>query len=248
MTARVAVTVHHGMRQLFEYYRRNAFTSLAIAIDFHLLAIGVYYLAVLLAGPEDSITVPTRPPVWIALPPSIFDDVNHGLLGVPITPPARVKDGFPVPVPDPIVEPEQTVPKKYDLEPPSVTGFGTEGDAGAKGLTGVQGDGGYLIDVSEDVDPPPFLPVEHEPIPVKIVQPTYPEIARRAGMEGTVVLSLLVDKQGRVKKAKVLNSNGDVFNEAAIQAGLRWVFTPAMMNSGPVAVWASVPFRFTLHK
>ena len=37
-----------------------------------------------------------------------------------------------------------------------------------------------------------------------------------------------------------------VFNEAAVQAALGWVFTPAMMNNGPVRVWAAVPFRFKL--
>ena len=247
MTAQVAGTVHHGMRQLFDYYRRYSFTSLAVAINLHLFAIAVYYLAVVLAGPEEVIGIPSGPPTWIPLPPSIFENVDQGLLGVPITPRSSVKVGEPVPVPDPVIDPGQTIPKQSDGGPISTAGSETDSPVG-DGVNGAKGSGDYPPEIPEDIDPPPFQPVELEPVPVKIVQPKYPEIALRAGMEGTVVLSLLVDKEGRVKKAKVLSSNGEIFNEAAIQAGLRWLFKPAMMNSGPVAVWASVPFRFKLSK
>ncbi len=45
-----------------------------------------------------------------------------------------------------------------------------------------------------------------------------------------------------------MKSDNEIFNENAIKAALGWVFTPAMMNNGPVAVWAAVPFRFKLNK
>ena len=41
-----------------------------------------------------------------------------------------------------------------------------------------------------------------------------------------------------------------IINTCAVtqKAAMQWVFTPAMMNNGPVAVWAAVPFRFKLNK
>jgi protein TonB len=83
---------------------------------------------------------------------------------------------------------------------------------------------------------------------VKQVQPDYPEIARRAGVEGTVWVKILVDKEGKAKKAVVMKSDAEIFDEPAKAAALQWVFTPAIMNNGPVAVWAAVPFRFKLNK
>jgi TonB family protein len=100
----------------------------------------------------------------------------------------------------------------------------------------------------DEADPEPgiFVPVSVDPVPVIRAMPEYPEIARRANMEGTVWVKMLLDKEGRVKKAQVDKSNGDVFNDAALAAAMKWVFRPAMMNDGPVKVWVTIPFRFRL--
>jgi protein TonB len=103
-------------------------------------------------------------------------------------------------------------------------------------------------DISIEEDPADFVPVEKQPTPVKQVKPEYPEIARRAGVEGTVWVKILVDKEGKAKKAVIVKSDAEIFNDPAKEAALQWVFTPAMMNNGPVAVWVSVPFRFNLNK
>ena len=100
----------------------------------------------------------------------------------------------------------------------------------------------------DEEDPADFVPVEKQPVPVKSVQPEYPEIARRASVEGTVWVKILVDKEGKAKKAVVMKSDAEIFNDPSIKAALQWVFTPAMMNNGPVAVWAMVPFHFKLNK
>ena len=102
-------------------------------------------------------------------------------------------------------------------------------------------------DVNIDDGPPPdFVPVEKQPVPVKNPPPLYPEIARRAGVEGTVWVKIWVDKEGKAKKAQILKSDAELFNQAAIDAAMQWVFTPAVMNNGPVAVWVSIPFKFKL--
>lgn len=55
-----------------------------------------------------------------------------------------------------------------------------------------------------------------------------------------------MSKYGSIKKAEILKSDADIFNQAVLDAAMQWVFTPALMKSGPVSVWVSIPFRFRL--
>jgi TonB family protein len=81
---------------------------------------------------------------------------------------------------------------------------------------------------------------------VKKVEPVYPELALKAGLEGKVWLKIWVDTDGKAKQVDVLKSDSDVFNQAAIDAAKQFLFTPAYMKGKPVAVWVSVPFKFKL--
>ena len=51
---------------------------------------------------------------------------------------------------------------------------------------------------------------------------------------------------GRVREAAVEYSQAECLNDAALEAARGYIFTPAYMNNGPVAVWVSIPFRFKL--
>jgi protein TonB len=90
--------------------------------------------------------------------------------------------------------------------------------------------------------------VDKEPVPIKRVEPEYPEEARRAGMEGTVWINCLVGTDGKVKKAHVLRADAEIFIAPSIAAALQWRFFPAQLKGKPVAVWAAIPFRFKLEK
>jgi TonB family protein len=109
---------------------------------------------------------------------------------------------------------------------------------------------GSLLDqnIKTDDDAPPadFVAVEKEPVIIKRVEPEYPEFAMRSGLEGRVFVKIWVDKQGKVRQVVVLKSDLEIFNASAVEAAKKFVFTPAYMNNGPVAVWVSVPFRFRL--
>ena len=107
-------------------------------------------------------------------------------------------------------------------------------------------DSGEIIE--DDCLSADFVPVEKNPVPVKQIAPDYPEIARRAGVEGTVWVSVCVDKEGKVKRARISKSDAEIFNQPSIEAAMKWVFTPAIMNNSPVEVRVSVPFKFTLLK
>ena len=89
-----------------------------------------------------------------------------------------------------------------------------------------------------------FVPVDKEPVPIKQVQPEYPEEARRAGVEGKVWIKCLIGTDGNVKKALVLRADSDVFIAPAIAAARQWRFQPAQIHGKPVEVWAAIPIRF----
>jgi protein TonB len=229
------------MRELRGLYQRYATIALIIAAVFHLALIGSYYLAGILTEEEEPERI-VRIMKYSDLgpPPSMTNTEAAPQVQVSV-PVAKPTVGAPVPVPDAEVNPEQTIASQKELSEISAPTTG-EGDGGA-GNVEIQQD----IKI-EDEDPADFVPVEKQPVPVKQVQPEYPDIARRAGIEGTVWVKILVDKEGKAKKAVVMKSDAEVFNEPAIEAAKQWVFTPAMMNNGPVAVWAAVPFRFKLNK
>lgn len=242
MTAKtIAASAAYGMRELRGLYQKYATYALVFAISLHMLVIGVYYLVGYLTQ-EDEPTMMVRITKYTDLgpPPSITNTETAPAVAV-TAPIAKPTIGVPVPVPDAEVSPEQTIATQQELSqaPSPVQELPTGGDQQVQ----IQQD----LNINDE-DPPDFVPVEKTPVPVKQVQPEYPELARKAGVEGTVWVKILVDKEGKAKKAVVMKSDSDIFNEAATKAALQWVFTPAMMNNGPVAVWAAVPFRFKLNK
>ncbi|MDT8322824.1 MAG: energy transducer TonB, partial [Bacteroidota bacterium] len=75
---------------------------------------------------------------------------------------------------------------------------------------------------------------------------TYPPIAKRAGIEGTVVVRVLLDKNGRVEKTEILKSIGGGCDEAAVDAIRSLRFTPGLQREKPVRVYISIPVHFRL--
>jgi len=77
--------------------------------------------------------------------------------------------------------------------------------------------------------------------------PRYPRAARRRGQQGTVVLSVHVDAQGRVGNLWLFESSGfRLLDNAALKAVKDWVFEPGMRGGNKVAMWVNVPVRFEL--
>jgi protein TonB len=87
--------------------------------------------------------------------------------------------------------------------------------------------------------------VEKAPEVRKKLVPEYPEIARKAGIEGKVFVYVLVGRNGKVEQLGEI-TGPEVFHEAAQAAALQWEFTPAIQNDKPVRVWVSLPFTFQL--
>jgi TonB family protein len=102
-------------------------------------------------------------------------------------------------------------------------------------------------DIRMNEPPGDFVAVEIQPRCIQRVNPEYPAVARLAGLEGTVFVKLWLQKDGRIRQVVILKSDSEIFNQAVIDAAMQWQFTPAMMKTGPVEVWISVPFHFSLN-
>ena len=86
--------------------------------------------------------------------------------------------------------------------------------------------------------------------PLYAPRPAYPEAARRSGKEGLLRLAILVDKEGRVKDARVRETSGlDSFDESALCAVKRWRFSAAKdKNGNALERWCIVQIRFELNR
>jgi protein TonB len=90
--------------------------------------------------------------------------------------------------------------------------------------------------------------LEKEPQFVNQVKPVYPEIARKAGLEGRLVVRVLIDKDGKPQKAQVVKSTGiEAFEESAIDAVMKSSYSPAIQNGRPVKCWMTIPIKFSLN-
>jgi protein TonB len=93
----------------------------------------------------------------------------------------------------------------------------------------------------------PFAQVDGRPEILVEVPIPYPEEAKRAAIEGDVVLSIDIDETGGVTAAKVLRGPGYGLNEAARDAILKWKFKPASKNGTPTATTVPFTYHFILN-
>jgi len=91
-----------------------------------------------------------------------------------------------------------------------------------------------------------FVPSSAQPVLQYHVRADYPEIARRAGLEGTVLVHALVDVYGRVDRTEIIQGVHPLLDRAAQAAALRCRFTPAKQREFAVPVWVAIPYRFKL--
>jgi TonB family protein len=116
--------------------------------------------------------------------------------------------------------------------------------------------------VDDDTPPPPPSPRDEDVIFVAYDKPpqpiggfaaiqqnlVYPEIARRAGIEGTVIVHAQIGVNGEVVNTRILKSLGENngCDEAAVAAIKAVKWQPAKAKGQPVSVWVSIPVKFKL--
>ncbi|MCP3102100.1 TonB family protein [Myxococcus sp. K15C18031901] len=92
----------------------------------------------------------------------------------------------------------------------------------------------------------PIYQVDSEPQLASEVKIPYPEEARRAGIEGTVSMSITIDPEGRVVDVKVLSGPGHGLDEAARDAIRRFRFKPAIKGGEAVSTTMKYAYTFLL--
>jgi protein TonB len=114
--------------------------------------------------------------------------------------------------------------------------FATGSDSGADGAEGDQ-DSVYR----------PGVGGVAAPILLERIDPVYPEAARKARMEGTVVLEATITASGEVDAVRVVASAGPILDSSAVSAVRRWRYRPATLGERAVAVFLTVKVRFGLN-
>jgi protein TonB len=113
--------------------------------------------------------------------------------------------------------------------------------------------GGDSSEQGTDITIPPeiaadddFLPFDAPPSLVHFEEPSYPASARRDGIEGTVMVKVVVGTDGHVVTATVLESSHEVFAQSALDAARACTFTPGEMDGKPVRCAVAIPFKYAL--
>jgi protein TonB len=228
---------------------RDRATALPLAALVHAVALTLLVAVPLLRVGDlprvdisDILVVPALPST--PLPPPKGRAVKAGA-APRLKRPASVAAGeawrfIPVVIPDGIVE----------------EGFGSEGAEGGipGGVDYGAGEGlpanllgAGLYDLVGKPEATPVMAVGdiRPPRLVRRVEPAYPEIARQARREGTVILEATTDIYGRVAGVRVLRSI-PLLDEAAVDAVRQWVYEPLLVNGRPRPVTFTVTVRFVL--
>lgn len=101
------------------------------------------------------------------------------------------------------------------------------------------GDTENVVMTDDSVDSPP-RPTFQAPV-------AYPRSARAQGVQGYVVLSLLISAAGEIEKVQVLEAEpSGIFEESAKEGVRNWRFEPAQYQGRNVKVWAKQRIRFDL--
>lgn len=153
------------------------------------------------------------------------------------------------PTPDKFTAPVETPDQ---IKPEAGLDLGIEGGVPGGVEGGVPGGvvGGVVGGLPDAPPPPPVAAVRvggqiKEPKKINHVNPSYPDIAKQARVQGIVILECTISPQGKVTDVKVLRGI-PLLDQSAIDAVKQWVYTPTLLNGVPVPVIMTVTVNFKL--
>lgn len=177
--------------------------------------------------------------------------VRYADLGVPpsIAKPAAPQIKVSQEVAPPSIGVPQPVPESM-AQTPTIATVGEMSEALAPITMNDLGSGtgdSLVIDLEGEGGPSPneFVQVDEEPVRISMDPPVYPEMARSAQVEGTVLVRALVGKDGHVKQVIVVQGQ-PMLNDAAVASAKTAIFRPALQQNRPVEVWVVMPITFKL--
>lgn len=258
--ANIAVTLPHreayGAPELKENIRVDTIRGIIVSISALLVFLIIYTILV-----SRDTTVPIAPVIpmnRISLENIKNDEDNPEDMNAPeemqqvVNAGPAARAGNPVPAPDSEITPDMQE-------------FATVEEvnrAAAEGGTGID-KGGFADNINfnekttikeaieEIPDVGKFIAVEEMPkvADYSALQKSvvYPENAKRAGIEGKVIVAVWIDKNGKPKKSKIMDSPNILLDPAAIDAVMHYNgYVPAIQNKQPVGCWLQIPINFKL--
>jgi TonB family protein len=84
-----------------------------------------------------------------------------------------------------------------------------------------------------------------KPRKIKHIEPVYPQIAKKAHIQGTVVIDVITDIYGRVIRTRIINGP-PLLRQAAVRAVKQWIFEPFIMDGVPRSARFTVTTKFFL--
>ncbi|MDX2283861.1 MAG: TonB family protein [Bacteroidia bacterium] len=189
-------------------------------------------------------------------PPALDEDTPPPPLPPKVEPPQvrTVAFNIPVPAPDEEVKPDETIQRQDSLK--VAKNLGTQDIEGDDVLVSFDpsafGDGEPEEIAVPETEPKDniFIVVEQEPVPINVDEIRkligYPQIAKDAGIEGNVVVRVLVDKRGAYVRHKVISQAHPVLSSAVEAQIGKLKFSPAIQGGKPIQFWVNIPFSFKL--
>ena len=178
-----------------------------------------------------------------APPPIAVEDVPYRWVL-----PAQKKPDPPPPVQVPVTRPQaptpQTSTQPQTVAPPVEQVVVEQGSLQADAAIETPA-AAPLNAMPANAGPLPGVRLEYADAP----PPPYPRDALRDGLEGTVLLQVLVDTDGRPLEVLIQRSSGHrrLDDTARRHVLRRWSFRPAMKDGQAVRAWGLVPIDFYLH-
>lgn len=216
--------------------------SVPISIGLHLLVLFVVFVIPLTANL-------VLPVITVELPEYVKLAPMPPPPEVAVSTPRRTIDTAPAPQTAPTSAPPTILdgPEPPAYAPPAIPGA----------IPGISTSGSGLgTSIGEPAAPPPPEPPKQKgpvrvadlPVPPRKItdaRPIYPEIARQARREGTVVMEAVLDTSGRVTQLRVIQSVA-LLDQAAMDAVRQWRYTPTTLGGHPVSVLMTITIRFQL--
>ena len=204
---------------------RNFWIGLGVAVAFHVALLLIYFPK----SSADEDVERQKPKVYVV----------QQVRFQPPPPPQQQEIPKPkakrVPIPDPTPDEPEPIRLEDEIEPDIELP-----------------DTDLIFDIPEG--PPPSEPTGpihvggdvQAPVKVHDPKPQYTEIARKARIQGVVIVQAIIDKEGNVQNVKLLKGLPMGLDKAAMDAVKDWKFQPATLNGKPVAVYYNLTVNFSL--
>ena len=242
MNKALTLLAGYGAFELKRAYRKNLAIGILSASGAFLAIIAAIVIIANLqsAPPEVAGTIVLKSTADLGAPPTLSTQD----IPIRVSTPERAAPsvGVPTPVPDEEAPEEVEVATMDDLAAMAAPEPVMDLDD--------MGDKDIVIENLDELMPSPdeFVAYEEAPEKVEEARLEYPEMARRASIEGVVWLKALVDKEGKVRDVIVVKESGANagFEDAAVQQAQNTTWKPAISNGQPVAVWVTYKVVFRL--